>query len=134
MRVDKIGQKFLYMKLTKAVCGALIGAILWYDKLTGVNCQQQTQTTVIFHLNNILTSHVDQWVLHNLMIQLKEEFKKEAHLSEEGGTIHDYLGMRIDSSMPGRVVFCMFDYLEDILVEAPNDLKPSNCKYPINGK
>ena len=46
--------------------------------------------------------------------------------------IHDYLGLRIDYSLPGKVVFSMFEYLEDIIMEAPADLKPNNCNYPCN--
>ena len=35
--------------------------------------------------------------------------------------IHEYLGMTIDWSTEGVVVFTMYDYLESILDEAPSD-------------
>ena len=44
-------------------------------------------------------------------------------MEETSGVIHDYLGLTIDFLWDGKVVFSMFDYLEDIIVEAPVDLK-----------
>ena len=37
------------------------------------------------------------------------------------GKIHEYLGMTIDWSTEGKVVFTMYDYLKDILSETPGD-------------
>ena len=37
------------------------------------------------------------------------------------GKIHEYLGMTIDWSVDGKVIFTMYDYLEDILAETPDD-------------
>jgi hypothetical protein len=36
--------------------------------------------------------------------------------------IHDYLGITIDYSESDRVKFTMYDYLEDILDEMPDDM------------
>jgi hypothetical protein len=36
--------------------------------------------------------------------------------------VHDYLGMTIDYSTPGKVVIRMDDYVEGILAEAPADM------------
>ena len=53
-------------------------------------------------------------------------------MTENKGLIHKYLGSTIDYSIPGKVVFTMFDYLEDVIVEANEDLKNSCSYYPIN--
>ena len=37
------------------------------------------------------------------------------------GKIHEYLGMTIDWSVDGKVIFTMYNYLEDILAEAQDD-------------
>jgi hypothetical protein len=37
--------------------------------------------------------------------------------------IHDYLGITIDYSKKQKVKFTMYDYLEDILDEIPDDMK-----------
>ena len=62
-------------------------------------------------------------MLDNLIRELNGMFGIEKKLEETKGDVHEYLGLTIDFSMPGNVVFSMFDYLEDIIVEAPLDLK-----------
>ena len=37
--------------------------------------------------------------------------------AETRGRVHEYLGITIDYSLPGKVVFTMFDFLEDVIVE-----------------
>lgn len=64
---------------------------------------------------------------------LQTEFGQENELTESSGLVHDYLGMTIDYSLPDKVVFTMFDFLKDIIVEAPADLKSSRSCYPGNG-
>ena len=44
--------------------------------------------------------------------------------------LHEYLGITIDYSIPQKLVFTMFDYLEDVIVEADKDLKNSCLYYP----
>ena len=46
--------------------------------------------------------------------------------------MHEYLGINIDYLIAGKVVFTMFDYLEDVIVEAAKDLKNSRSYYPGN--
>ena len=41
-----------------------------------------------------------------------------------------YLGITIDYLISRKVVFTMFDYLEDVIVKANNDLKNSCSYYP----
>ena len=43
-----------------------------------------------------------------------------------------YLGIIIDYSIAGKLVFTMFDYLQDVIVEANEDLKNSRSYYPGN--
>ena len=42
-------------------------------------------------------------------------------LAASYGNIHEYLGMTIDWTIEGKVMFTMYDYLEDILAEANTD-------------
>ena len=48
--------------------------------------------------------------------------------------MHKYLGITIDYLIAGKVVFTMFDYLEDVIVEAAQDLKNSRSCYPGNNE
>ena len=51
-------------------------------------------------------------------------------MTKNTGLVHEYLGITIDYSIAGKVVFTMFNYLEDVIVEAANDLKNSRSYYP----
>jgi hypothetical protein len=53
---------------------------------------------------------------------MKEEFGKDMDLTIARGKIHDYLGIRIDFSKKGKVVMSMFDYIDELLKECPEDL------------
>ena len=53
-------------------------------------------------------------------------------MTENKGLVYEYLGITIDYSIAGKVVFTMYNYLEDVIVEAANDLKNSRSYYPGN--
>jgi hypothetical protein len=58
------------------------------------------------------------------VIQLLEEeaFGKEALLTKTRGKVHDYLGMMLDFSLPGRAKILMIDYIEDMLEDMPSKM------------
>ena len=39
------------------------------------------------------------------------------------GKIHKYLRMTIDCSSPGKVIFCMVNYIGKVLGDIPEDMK-----------
>ena len=53
-------------------------------------------------------------------------------MTENIGLIHEYLGILIDYLIACKVVFRMFNYLEEVIVEAAEDLKNSCSYYPGN--
>ena len=55
-------------------------------------------------------------------------------MTENKGHIHEYLGITIDYSIAGKVVFTIFDYLEELIVKADEDLKNSCLYYPGNNQ
>ena len=56
--------------------------------------------------------------LNKITNQLNEVFgSDEDLLTASYGKIHEYLGMTIDWTTEGKVVFTIYDYLEDILSE-----------------
>jgi hypothetical protein len=138
----KNGRKYVYAKLTKAVYGTLLGAVLFYQKLSKHNCvdwgyepncyDQCTfnkmidgnQITVQFHVDDLKISHVKQSVIDSVLSDLNNKFgTSKKPLAATIGDIHDYLGITIDYSESDKVKFTMYDYLEDILAEMPNDMK-----------
>jgi hypothetical protein len=136
----KNGRKFLYAKLTKAVYGTLLGAILFYEKLTKQliewgyepNCYDRctfnkmvngNQVTTQFHVDDLKISHTEQSVIDEILSDLNNKFgTKRKPLAATTGLIYDYLGLTIDYSDKDKVKFTMYDYLEDILDEMPNDM------------
>ena len=92
------------------------------------------QITVQFHVDNLNVSHKDQAVLEGFLSNLRSEFGQEDKLMENKGLVNKYLGITIDYSISRKVVFTMFDYHEDITVEANEDLKNSRSYYPGNNK
>jgi hypothetical protein len=46
------------------------------------------------------------------------------------GKIHEYLGMTIDYSIPEKVQMTMFDYIDNLLVEMPDDMGHGNAPSP----
>ena len=60
------------------------------------------------------------------------DFGQEDELMENKELVHEYLGITIDYLIPRKVLFIMFDYLEDVIVEASKDLKNSCSYYPGN--
>ena len=80
------------------------------------------QCTIQVHVDDLKLSHVQQDKLNKIINQLNEVFGSDDNiLTASYGKIHEYLGMTIDWSTKGKVVFTMYDYLEDILSEALTD-------------
>lgn len=94
-----------------------------YDKCTWNKTVDGKKLTVQAHVDDLIALHKDQCVLDNFIRELNGVFGKEKKLEETKGDVHEYLRIAIEFSMPGNVVFTMFNYLEDIIVEAPLDLK-----------
>ena len=71
-------------------------------------------------------------ILEDFLGNLRREFGQEDKLTENTGLVHEYLGNTIDHLIAGKVVFTMFDYLEEVIVQATEDLKNSHSYDPGN--
>jgi hypothetical protein len=67
---------------------------------------------VIWHVDDLKISHVSKDVGASIISILQGEYGSLAPLTETRGTVHVYLGMKIDFSTPGRVRFTMEDYMD----------------------
>ena len=76
------------------------------------------QLTVQLHVVEIIAYHKDQCVLDNFILELNHVFGQEKKLEKSKGVINDYLSLIIDFSLTGKVLLSMFEYLEEIVVEA----------------
>ena len=102
--------------------------MIWVSRLT--NSDECTfnkmingyQCIIQVHVDNLKLSHVQQDELNKIIDQLNEVFGSDGDmLTALYGNIHKILRMAIDWSTAGKVIFTMYDYLEDILSKAPGD-------------
>ena len=134
-------RKVLVGKVTKAIYGTLLGAVFIklrgvltemgfemndYDEYTFNKMLNSKQCTIQFHVDDLKLSHLQQEELEKNIDHLKSIFGSGRELLAASygkiyGKIHEYLGMTIDWSVDGKVISTMYDYLEDILAEVPDD-------------
>ena len=132
--------KVLYMELLKALYGTLRVARLFWEKLSKqlidvwgftpnkyddcvvnkiINGQQMT---VVWHVDDLKVSHVDEKEVDKFIKQMEAEFGTEAPLSISRGKVHDYLGMNLDFCVEGEVWINMEHYIDMMLHDAPKDM------------
>jgi hypothetical protein len=147
----KNGRKYMYAKLIKAVYGTLLGAILFYEKLSKQliewgyerNCYDRctfnkmvdgNHVTIQLHVDDLKISHVKQSVIDSILDDLNKEFgTTKKPLAATTGLIHDYLGITINYSEAKKVKFTMYDYLEDIISEMLDDMNGTSLT-PANDR
>ena len=133
------GKKVLYVELQKALYGTLQAALLFwkelssfltnelgfelnpYDSCVANRVISGKQCTIIWHVDDLMLSHVDEEVLKMIVERLEERFGKEDPLTVTYGKVHDYLGMTIDFSEDGKVKFLMSEYIKNYLSELPEE-------------
>jgi len=133
------GQSHIYCKLNVSLYGTLKAAVLFWKKLSGYLKDQGftvnpydwcvankdingKQCTIVWHVDDLKISHVDTSVVDEIVRNLRSEFGKVGDLTVHRGKVHDYLGMELDFSEDGNVMVSMEKYLDEILVELPEDM------------
>jgi hypothetical protein len=133
------GKTVIYVLIAKTLYGTLKAALLFWEHLTAKliswgfepNPYDQcvankiingSQCTVIWHVDDLKISHVSKDLVTSIISLLQAEYGKLAPLTETRGTLHDYLGMKIDFSTLGRVRFTMEDYVNEMISGAPPDM------------
>jgi hypothetical protein len=128
-------KRVLFAKLKKALYGTLQAALIFWKDLTRVleswgfelnpsdNCMANaqingSQCTVLWHVDDLKISHLDPNVVSNIIPKLNERYGREVPLTERHKKVHQYLGMTIDYSTQGKVMFRIDGYVQDILSQA----------------
>ena len=83
-----------------------------------------------WHIDDIKISHIDQVLVNSIVVLLENEFGKETPLTVTTGPIHEYLGMTIHFTMPGKVHFTMKDYVQGLIDECLQDLSKGPSTTP----
>ena len=132
----KNGKRVIYVLILKAIYGMLQASLLWYRKLRQdleavgfkfnpydqciankmVNGYQQT---IRFHVDDLLSSHVDPKVNDDFLKWLNEQYGSIKEVTSTRGKIHTYLGMTLDFSVKGKFKVRMDDYVTRMLEDFP---------------
>jgi len=126
------GKKVIYLQLEKALYGTVTASMLFWKDLSGHllgdgfvanpydSCVMNKeingkQCTVLWHVDDLKISHVDGTVVEGVYDSLNQRYGKETPLTVTRGDLHEYLGMTLDFSEPGKVAIRMEDYIEGVL-------------------
>jgi len=129
------GRTILYVLLKKALYGTLKAALLFwkllssqlqewgfelnpYDSCVANKSINGKQCTIIWHVDDLKVSHSDPAVVTNVIEMFQSEFGKEVPLTITRGKVHEYLGMKINFSAPGKVQFTMEEYIKGLLMKS----------------
>jgi hypothetical protein len=102
--------------------------VLWgfeinpYDWCVANKIIDGKQCTILWHVDDLKKSHVDAKVNTSVIKLIDDEFGKEAPITITRGSVHDYLGMTLDYSDPGKVKIKMIHYIEEMLADLPKDM------------
>ena len=81
-------------------------------------------------MDDLKILHMDGNVNQEILAILQREYGKEAPIPSTTGKVHDYLGMTIDYSSAGKVVFRMEDYIDCMIDECLAGLLKGNPASP----
>jgi hypothetical protein len=135
------GQKVLYVRMLRALYGMLISSLLYYKKFLKdiksigfkvnpydpcvanriINGKQQT---VVWHVDDLKSSHLDPKVNDRFLEWLEEKYgdEKIGKVQVTRGAKHIYLAMRLDYSEKGVLKVDMTDYVESMIEDFPDSL------------
>ena len=88
------------------------------------------QCTIVWHVDDLKISHVDPVVNNEIVASLNKEYGKVGEMTVGWGKVHNYLGMKLDFSKPGKFIVDMEEYLDKILSEVPEDMA-GNATTPV---
>ena len=134
---SKKGEAMLYVRLSKALYGLLQSALLFYKKLRGelenygfeVNpydpCVANkivngSQMTVMWHVDDLKVSHKDDNEITKFLLFWGKLYGD--YITVNRGVVHDYLGMDLDFSKPGKLSVSMIKYLAKIFKAFPEKI------------
>ena len=89
-----------------------------FNKLVNVE-----QIIVQFNVADLKILHNNKDVLDDFLDELRSKFGQEDKLMENKRLVHEYLGIIIYYLIAGKVVFTMFDSLQNMIAECAEDLK-----------
>jgi len=148
--IEERGQPVLYVHIIKAFYGLLVSAMLFYQKLVtdlqsygfelnlydlcvANKTVKGTQMTVSWHVDDLKVSHIDPVETTSFIQWVKDTYGAIGEVKTTCGKVHEYLGMKLDYTVPGQVSINMVDYVKLMLVGFEGHLpKASRVTSPWN--
>ena len=138
---NKGRDKVLYVHVIKALYGLLQSSMLFYQKLSAdlikYGCEKNpydpcvankmvrgSQLTVSWHVDDLKVSHKDPEVVTLFIEWIKETYGSIGEVKVTRGKIHDYLGMKLDYSVDGKLIIDMRDYVSSMIEDFPKEELP----------
>ena len=81
------------------------------------------QCTIQWHADDLKISCRNESVGESVLKKLSMQYGKISPLAITRGKVHDYIGMRIDYSQGDKVLITQYDYINEILMSLPDDMK-----------
>ena len=81
------------------------------------------QHTIVFHVDDLKSSHEDRRVNDTFKKWLQDKYGEHGKVKVHHGTKHDYLGMVLNYREKGKIAVDMSDYIKDMLGEFPVKFK-----------
>jgi hypothetical protein len=94
-----------------------------YDPCVANKMVNNSQHTVGFHVDDLKSSHVETRVNDEFYKWLQKMYGSHKKVTVTRGKIHEYLGMKLDYSVPGKLIIDMKKYVEEMLNEFKIKLK-----------
>ena len=128
----------------------IVSAMLFYHKLTNVllsygfelnpydlcvvnNMVNSEELTICWHVDDLQSSHINPKVNDELVQRIKDMFRQLDEVKTTQGPLHDYLGITLDYSVPGRDSIDMSHYVKKMVKESPQEnLKGASVASPWN--
>jgi hypothetical protein len=144
----KKGKPIMHVQLKKALYGTLHASLLFwkdlsknltdrgfvinpYDWCVANKTINRKQCTVLWHVDDIKVSHEDPDVVMQVLSMFEGVYgSKDAPLTITRGKIHDYLGMKIDFEVKGKVAITMVESIQAMLDVIPDDMGGGGWLHP----
>ena len=103
----------MYVEYNKAIYGTLEASLLFWGEISKTleemgyqrnecywcvmnNIIDNKQCTILWHVNNLKTSHVEPAVVFSVLADIDAEYRKISKMAITRGKVHKYDGMTID--------------------------------------
>lgn len=97
-----------------------------YDSCVANRMKNGSQHMIVFHVDDVMSSHVDKKVNERFARWLEKKYGQHNPVMIHTGKVHDSLGMMFDYSKKGEVQIQMKNYVKDMIDSFPKKLKTTD--------